>query len=78
MISLLRKLDHVDGRRVAALFARPAFQRGLELPDRRVPRSANGIERQAGPGLAAIAFHLKPAESVNRRGVPTPIGALSY
>jgi hypothetical protein len=33
----------------------------LELPDRGVPRPANGVERQAGARLATLAHHLQPA-----------------
>jgi hypothetical protein len=45
-----RELYHVHRRRVAALPARSALQRGLKFPDRRIPRPADGIERQAHPG----------------------------
>jgi hypothetical protein len=50
------------GRRVAAFLAGPAFQGGFQLPDWRVPRPADGIERQAGAGLTAIVFDLDPAQ----------------
>jgi len=56
------QLDHADRRCIATLPAGPAFQRRLELPDRRVSRSADGAERQARPGLAAIALDLEPAQ----------------
>src|SRR5213075_814240 len=58
------------GRRVAALPARPALQRGLKLPDRRVARPADSIQRQARLGLAAIAFYrfgVGPPRSAPRR-----------
>src|ERR1700754_1556423 len=62
---LLRRceLDHVHRRGVTPLSAGPAFQRGLKLPDRRVPRPADGIERQACPRLAAVALDLQPAQA---------------
>ena len=61
--NLLRRgqLDHVHRRSVAALPAGPAFQRGLELPDRRILRPADSTKRQARPGLAPVALHLEPA-----------------
>ncbi len=39
------------------------FQRSLQLPERRVARSADGVERQTRPRLAAIALDLQPAQS---------------
>jgi hypothetical protein len=47
----------------AALPAGAALQRGPELPDRRVPRPTDGLQRQARPHLAAIAFDLHPAKA---------------
>ena len=44
----------------ATLLARSAFQRGPELPDWRVSRPADGVERQARSRLAAVAFHIQP------------------
>jgi hypothetical protein len=38
---------------------RQALQRGFQLPDRRVPRPADDIQREARPCPAAIAFHLE-------------------
>src|ERR1700736_7026924 len=58
----LRQLDHMHRRRVAALPAGSAFQRRFQLPDRRIPRPADGIERKARAGLAAVALDLEPAE----------------
>jgi hypothetical protein len=44
----------VHRRRVTAFLARSAFQRGVKFPDWRVSRGpADGVERQARPGLAA-------------------------
>jgi hypothetical protein len=43
--------------------ARPAFQRGFELPDRGIPRPPYRIEGKAGASLTAIAFHFEPAET---------------
>ena len=73
-----RQLDHPHRRRHPALLARPALQRRLQLPDRRIPRPADRIERQACSGLAAIAFDLKPAKPAiealrnGRRGLRRP------
>jgi len=73
-----RQLDHVHRGRMASLAARAAFQRGLELPERSVAGAADGIQRQARPRLAAIAFDLEPAEpavdtlSDRRRGCAGP------
>ena len=61
-LARLGQLDHVHRRRIAAPPARPALQRGLELPERRVARPADRVERQACAGLAAVAFHFEPAE----------------
>src|SRR3954470_18061148 len=57
---LLRQLDHVYGRLVALGTAGPAPERGFELPDRRVARTPNGIERNARASLAALAFDFQP------------------
>ena len=58
---LLRRgqLDHVHRRRVAAFPARSAFQRRLKFPDRRVTRTPDRIERDAGLGFLAVA-HREP------------------
>jgi hypothetical protein len=61
-LPLVRKLDHVYGRRLAAFLTRSAFQRRFKLPDRRIPRTAYGIERKAGPGLTALTLDLEPAQ----------------
>ena len=39
------------------------FTAASSFPYRRVPRPADGIERKACPGLASIAFDLKPAKT---------------
>src|SRR5947209_15174943 len=59
----LRQLDHVHRRRIAALAAVAAFQRRFQFPQRRVARAADGVERQACAGLAAVALHFQPAQS---------------
>ena len=59
-LPLLGQLDHVNWRRVSVFLARPAFQRRLQFPDRRMART-DRIERQARAGPAAIAFDLEPA-----------------
>jgi hypothetical protein len=59
----LGQLDHVHRRRVTALPALPAFQRGFKFPDRRLPRAADGVERKASAGLTAIALDLKLAQA---------------
>jgi hypothetical protein len=72
-LARLCRLDHVHRRRVAAFPARSAFQRRLKFPDRRIARSADGIEGQAGPRLAAMAF--EPAVSAN--GVEHCLGSVA-
>jgi hypothetical protein len=57
----LRQLDHVNRRRVSPRPAGPAFQGGFQLPDRRIPRPADGIERQARTGLAGRCVSPKRA-----------------
>ena len=59
----LGQFDHPHRRCVAPLPTRPALQRGFQLPDRRIPRPADGVQRQARPGLVAIALHLEPAQT---------------
>jgi hypothetical protein len=51
-LPLLRQLNHVHRRGIAALLARPVFQRRLKFPDRRVARTPDRIERDAGTRLA--------------------------
>jgi hypothetical protein len=58
---LIRQPDHVHRRRITRRPARPAFERGFQLPDRRIAGTADRIKRQAGSGLAALAHHLQPA-----------------
>jgi hypothetical protein len=60
---LLGQLDHVNWRRVPPLLARPAFQRRLQFPDRRIAQTPDRIERQARARLAAMAFNFEPAVS---------------
>jgi hypothetical protein len=57
-LALRRQLDHVHPWRIARRPARPAFQRRLKFPDRRIARPAYGVERQAGAGLAPMALDL--------------------
>jgi len=63
-------LAHAHRWRPAVLAAGSAFQRGLELPNRRVARPADGVEWQARPCHAAIAFDSsQPAvEALTDRG----------
>jgi hypothetical protein len=58
---LLRELNHAYRRRVTRCPARPAFQCGLKFPNRRVARTPDRIERDAGPGLTTMAHDLKPS-----------------
>src|SRR6185437_6656950 len=58
--SFLCQPDHVDLRRILQRPEGSAFQCCFQFPYRRVARTANGIERQAGAGLAAVAHHLQP------------------
>jgi hypothetical protein len=57
-LALLRELDHVDARRIARRPARPAFQRRLKFPDRRIAWPADVLKRDAGLGFTAMAFDL--------------------
>jgi hypothetical protein len=59
-LPLLRELDHVHGRRVSPFLARSAFQRRLKFPDRRIARTTDRIERNAGAGLTSMALDLRP------------------
>ena len=52
------QLYHADWRGVSALTARPAFQGCFQLPNRGIAWSADSIQRQARPRLAAIALDL--------------------
>src|ERR1700737_873962 len=64
----------------------PLIRRDLprpsQLPDRRIPRAADGIERKARAGLAAVALDLEPAEPAiealpdGGRRLRRPAGAL--
>ena len=38
-----------------------ALERGLQLPER-IPRPADGVQRETGGRLTTIAFDLNPAE----------------
>jgi hypothetical protein len=46
------------GPSAPAFSTRPALQCGFQLPNRRVPRPTDGIERQARARLAAISSHV--------------------
>jgi hypothetical protein len=63
-LALHRQLDHVNRRRMSKRTARPAFQRRLKFPDRRIARTADMFKRNAGACFAAVAFHLQPAVCV--------------
>ena len=56
--ALFGELDHMHARRIARCPARPAFQRRLQFPDRRVARPADVFERDAGFGFTAMALDL--------------------
>jgi len=62
-LALPGKPDHVRRRRVSGRGAGAAFERSLQLPDRRIARTADGLEREAGARFAAVAHHLQPAIS---------------
>ena len=62
-LPLLRKPDHVHPGRASGRLARAAFERRFQLPDRRIARPADRVERQAGARFAAMAHHLQPAIS---------------
>jgi hypothetical protein len=59
----LAEPDPVDGRRIATFATGRAFQSGLQFPDRRIARTPDRIEPQAGAGPAAMTLDLKPAVS---------------
>jgi hypothetical protein len=59
-LELCRQLDHVHRWLVAARSARTATERSFKFPDRRIARPANGIKRDAGAGLTAVAFDFHP------------------
>src|SRR6266481_6846582 len=61
-LALSGQPDQVHRRRVSGGGAGAAFERRFQLPDRRIARPADGIERQARAGLAAVAFDLEPAK----------------
>jgi hypothetical protein len=69
-LPVLGQLDHVDRRRISAASAGPAFERCLPLPNGRMSRAPDCIERNAGFRLTPAALDLKPAE--------TAIQALRY
>jgi hypothetical protein len=60
-LALLCELDHANRGRVVRRPVRPAFQRRLKFPDRRIARSPDRIERDACAGLTAVAFNFEPA-----------------
>jgi hypothetical protein len=60
-LPLLGQPDHVHGRCILPLPARSALQRGLELPDRRIPRAPERLQRNTGLGLAPMALDLEEA-----------------
>jgi hypothetical protein len=71
-LPLLGQPDHMHRRRVAGRLAGPAFERRFQLPDRRIARPADRIERKAGAGFAAMTHDLEPAiaaiEALRDRG----------
>ncbi len=58
--ALLGQPDHSYRGRGARRPARAAFQRRFELPDRRIARPSDRIERQTGAGFATAAHHFEP------------------
>jgi hypothetical protein len=61
------------------LFCLTGFKRRLKFPDRRVARTTNRVEREAGARPTAIAFNLKPANMLDdqrRRYCPLVANAL--
>ena len=60
-LPLLGQLDHADRRLVTTRVAGPATEGRLQLPDRRITRPADSIQRHTCPRLASAAFDLQPA-----------------
>jgi hypothetical protein len=58
--ALRRQLDHVHRWLVAASATGSASERPFKFPDRRIARAPDGIERDAGAGLTAIALDFHP------------------
>jgi hypothetical protein len=54
------QLNHVDRRLIAARSAGSASERPFKFPDRRIPRSTDGIKRYTGAGFATAAFDFHP------------------
>src|ERR1700752_5395323 len=69
---LLGEANHLHPRRIPGRPACATFERGLQLPDRRVARPADGFQRKAGTCFAALAFDLQPTiagvEALRDRG----------
>jgi hypothetical protein len=65
-LPLLGQLDHPNRRLVTARAAGPASERRLQLPDRRVTRPADSIQRRARPRLASAAFDLHHQLGIDR------------
>jgi hypothetical protein len=61
---VIDQFDHVHRRRAAALPARPAFQRGFELPHRGIPRPPDRIKGKAGERADRLVLDLDPGEGV--------------
>ena len=59
-LPLFGQPDHMHRWRVSPLLARPALQRRLKLPYRRVTRTPDRIERNSGARFTAMVFDLKP------------------
>jgi len=60
-LPLLGQLDHSNRRLVTTCSAGSASERRLQLPDRRIPRPADSIQRHACPCLTSAALDLQPA-----------------
>src|ERR1700694_3016233 len=70
-----RQLDHVHGRRVSPFLARAAFERRLELPDRCVARTMDGLERDAGLGFWHLTCN-QPYSRQSRQAIIFRLAAL--
>jgi hypothetical protein len=74
----LGQLDHVDGRSVSPFLHDRHFSAASSFQNRRIERTADRVEWDAGAGLTPMAFDLEPAISAvealrdGRRGLGGP------